>query len=553
MKPKDKSKAKKKNPLSLNQKSNTKDLYITYLGKPFTSKKLDGLNAIDCEEDISQIIPGEQHVFLVSRENKIFGLGDNAFGQLAQSTSGYIASPLDLNLADKINISNIYTGPNFAYAFSSKYEVYSWGSNCKGQLGQNHFVDTAVPAKVKTLSHPGKVGGKNQFSECVLNTNEIVVDVSCGALHVLAVTNHNRMFSVGFGETFALGHGNPRTCSVFQEIGYFAEVTHKIDKILCGVSHSACLINGQIYVWGTLGLSKNLLHKQPNTLVIKDDIADFALGDLLTVVLTSKGEVYTVGENIDFQLGYQGKNSYTLEKVKIPYKIEYVSCGMNHVLVISKSSIFAWGSNKFGQINPNSPEKVFENLEELSWLGESVPLNIICGFSQTYIISKQRVKAPKDLMTNPQNLRELKKDTEELKRKLLRLKKENDILKNEIKELYSTLSNMDKSENRMAECDKVITKYKAELRKNRTLQPNYEVDFNELKFGDKLSEGAFGIIYKGMWRELKVAIKTLKQKYLKEETIKDFLSRLKRRMRSNRIIKTSQHSYVSRQLHQKSV
>lgn len=534
MKGKTSTKNKKQVSLMLNKKETPKDIYLTYLGKPFTSQKIDGLNVIDCEEDISQIVPGENHVFLITKDNHIYGTGDNSFGQLAQTNFKDLINPINLHLTEKLSISNIYTGSNFAFAVTGggKYEVYSWGSNCKGQLGQKHFIDIAVPTKVKTICHSTRASasGNKNFSECVLNTNEIIVDISCGALHTVAVTNHNRMFSCGYGETFALGHGNPRTYNVFQEISYFSDLTHKVEKILCGVSHSACLINGQLYVWGTLGLSKNLLHKKPNLLAINDDIVDFCLGDLLTVVLTSKGEVYTVGENIDFQLGYRAQNSYTLEKVKLNYKIEYISCGMNHVLVISKSKIFAWGSNKYGQINPNSPEKFFENLEELDWLGESIPLNIICGFNQTYIISKAYINAPKNVFTNAENLRELKKDTEELKKKHLKLRKENEILRNEIKDLYSTLSNIDKSENKIDECDRVIMKYKAELRKNRTLQPNYEVDFNELKFGDKLSEGAFGIIYKGMWRELKVAIKTLKQKYLKEETIKDFLSKLIRRV-----------------------
>jgi hypothetical protein len=69
-----------------------------------------------------------------------------------------------------------------------------------------------------------------------------------------------------------------------------------------------------------------------------------------------------------------------------------------------------------------------------------------------------------------------------------------------------------------------MRKFKSELKKNRTLRPFFEIDFKELKINVKISEGAFGIIYKGRWRETTVAVKTLKQEYLKEETIKDFLS-----------------------------
>lgn len=508
----------------------TQDLHITFLGKSYTSKQNDGLSTLDPDEEIQQIVPGENHLFLISKDSKILGVGDNNFGQLAQPNFKDVKTPLNLLLKEKISISNIFSGANYAFGVTNKYEVYSWGSNCKGQLGQNHFMDVAVPTKVSTLSHSQRKSNSimQTFSECLLNLNEIVVDISCGALHTLAVTNHNRVFSCGYGENFALGHGNSRTYNIFQEVTYFSEVTHKVDKICCGVTHSACLINGQLYVWGTLGLSKFLLHKKPNAVVINEDIRDFVLGDMLTVMLTSNGEVYTIGENIDFQLGYRNNSTFTPIKVKLPYKIEYISCGLNHVLVISKSKILAWGSNRYGQIKPNSNEKVFENLEELDWLGESVPMNIVCGYFHTYIISKTKVTAPKSIIDNEKHLVELKKEIELFKMRHQKLKKENDKLTDEIKTLYSTLSNLDKTDDKIDTNDDIIKKFKSELRKNRTLMPNYEVDYKELKFGDKLSEGAFGIIYKGMWKELKVAIKTLKPKYLKEETIKDFLSKLKR-------------------------
>ena len=517
---------------SHDKKSQAKDLYVSYLGKPYTEKRLDGLNLLDPDEDIQQIIAGENHLFMISKDNKIYGVGNNNFGQLAQPNFKAVKTPLNLLLREKISISNIYTGANFAFAITIKYETYSWGSNCKGQLGQNHFMDVAVPTKVSTLSHCQRKGNSlmQTFSECILNLNEIVVEVACGALHTIVLTNQNRIFSAGYGENFALGHGNSRTYNVFQEVTYFSEVTHNIEKIGAGVTHSACLINGQLYAWGTLGLSKFLLHKKPNAVVINEEIMDFVLGDMLTVMLTSNGEIYTMGENIDFQLGYRNNNTFTPVKVKLPYKIEYVSCGLNHVLVISKSKILAWGSNRHGQIKPNSTEKVFENLEELDWLGEAVPLNIVCGYFQTYIISKSRLTAPKTIMDNEKHLVELKKEIELFKMRHEKLKKENDKLTDEIKTLYSTLSNLDRTDDKLDSNDAVIKKYKSELRKNRTLLPNYEVDYKELKFGDKLSEGAFGIIYKGMWKELKVAIKTLKPKYLKEETIKDFLSKIIRRM-----------------------
>lgn len=67
--------------------------------------------------------------------------------------------------------------------------------------------------------------------------------------------------------------------------------------------------------------------------------------------------------------------------------------------------------------------------------------------------------------------------------------------------------------------------FKKKLKIDRTLKPCYEIDYNELKIEGRISEGGFGIIYKARWRETVVAVKELKPDLMREETIKDFLSK----------------------------
>ena len=69
-----------------------------------------------------------------------------------------------------------------------------------------------------------------------------------------------------------------------------------------------------------------------------------------------------------------------------------------------------------------------------------------------------------------------------------------------------------------------MIKFKKSLKRNRTLKPCFEVAYDELKFEKEIAQGAFGQIFRGKWRETTVAIKLLKKKLMKEETIKDFLN-----------------------------
>ena len=66
--------------------------------------------------------------------------------------------------------------------------------------------------------------------------------------------------------------------------------------------------------------------------------------------------------------------------------------------------------------------------------------------------------------------------------------------------------------------------FKKKLKIDRTLKPDFEIDFNELAIERRIGEGGFGIIYKARWRESTIAVKVLKPDLMREETIKDFLS-----------------------------
>lgn len=210
-------------------------------------------------------------------------------------------------------------------------EVFSWGLNLKGQLGHGHYEPVASAAQLRYLSSPSTEGKSPRISrrskeladDIKLSVGERIVDVACGALHSLLLTSKGRVFSCGFGETCALGHPNRENLSTFTEVNAFSSAeffNDKIEKIAAGVSHSACIASGKLFIWGLWGSGKNMIYQSPKNVVITqaqsfaelsastrldtiENVKQIGLGDLLTVVLTSKGNVYTLGDNILGQLG----------------------------------------------------------------------------------------------------------------------------------------------------------------------------------------------------------------------------------------------------------
>jgi len=65
------------------------------------------------------------------------------------------------------------------------------------------------------------------------------------------------------------------------------------------------------------------------------------------------------------------------------------------------------------------------------------------------------------------------------------------------------------------------------FQKHRALQDKFEIDFNELECKDELGKGAYGVIYRAIWRNTEVAVKKLQSSTLSVDQMKDFQSEVK--------------------------
>ena len=90
----------------------------------------------------------------------------------------------------------------------------------------------------------------------LLTNGEFVQEIVCGTLHVMVLSNKGRMFSCGFGETYALGHGTKQSYNYFKELESMTDIFRiienkiQIEKLQCGTAHSGILISKQLFLWG---------------------------------------------------------------------------------------------------------------------------------------------------------------------------------------------------------------------------------------------------------------------------------------------------------------
>lgn len=185
---------------------------------------------------VKDVACGQQHCLALDEEQKLWSWGLGVFGQLGHSSlrdesvprkivSFSIASieaPIDdgdephpdaqlpaevKSASDLICISQIACGSHHTLALDTEGRIWSWGSSEYGQQGgAKNYEDLGARGQSKEQHFyysiprllPSTFAGKRPIS------------ISCGNLHNIAITDDGCMWTWGWGQTGALGHGNRR-------------------------------------------------------------------------------------------------------------------------------------------------------------------------------------------------------------------------------------------------------------------------------------------------------------------------------------------------------
>ncbi|CAM9836171.1 unnamed protein product [Chrysoparadoxa australica] len=219
-----------------------------------------------------QIGCGALHTAALTESGEVWACGTGEYGRLAsgQALSG---DQLNLEPVDGLDgkvIKSISVGNAFTLALSEEGELYCWGRNDTGQLGQGGglsmdvycFEDLPVPVldsmdgeiivdmsaghgHAAAVTNDGKLfmWGMKRYLEpeymSVLEGKK-VTGVACGDKITAALTDEGEVYTFGPGKFGSLGHGNtstevqPKLVEALQGL--------KVVKIACGDKHVAALV-----------------------------------------------------------------------------------------------------------------------------------------------------------------------------------------------------------------------------------------------------------------------------------------------------------------------
>ncbi|KAK6487232.1 E3 ubiquitin-protein ligase HERC2 isoform X2 [Huso huso] len=331
-----------------------------------------------------QLIGGEQTLFAVTADGKLYATGYGAGGRLGIGGTESVSTPTLLESIQHVFIKKVAvnSGGKHCLALSSEGEVYSWGEAEDGKLGHGNRSPCDRPRVIESMRgiEVIDVAAGGAHSACITATGELytwgkgrygrlghgdsedqlkpkpvealqghrVVHVACGSgdAQTLCLTDDDTVWSWGDGDYGKLGRGGSDGCKVPMKIDSLTGVG--VVKVECGSQFSVALAkSGAVYTWGK-GDYHRLGHgsddhvrrpRQVQGLQGKKVIA-IATGSLHCVCCTEDGEVYTWGDNDEGQLGDGTTNAIQRPRLVAALQgkmINRVACGSAHTLAWSTS------------------------------------------------------------------------------------------------------------------------------------------------------------------------------------------------------------------------
>ena len=297
-----------------------------------------------------QVAAGDNFILALRANGDLYAWGDNTYGQLGLGL-GRVGSvdykpqrvivtipQYDINgdyigESDPVKFTKIAAGADFSMAIDSDGNLYTWGRNDRGQIGDG--TDTSkdisssayatVGNKEKLVPSPQKV---TSFTDYGVKMQEVSAGGSAGHSYAMALTNT--------GDVFAWGHNS----------------THQVDN------SSNAIVSTPSYVPVT----------RMTSIAAGNGIVDSTTGDdvATSYAVQEMGRVLVWGNNaygeagLGNTTGLAGKQ-WIVDDIQIPERALEVKAGAGNAFVMTENTsgtdykYYGWGVNDHAQLSHNSP------------------------------------------------------------------------------------------------------------------------------------------------------------------------------------------------------
>ena len=271
-----------------------------------------------------QVSVGEHYMIALDNEGNIWSWGNNREGQLGNGSKGENVL-VPTKITNGIKYTQISAGDKHSLALDNEGNIWSWGYNYDGELGNGSSGANA------NILVPTKIANGVKYTQ-----------ISVGPRYSLAVDNEGNIWSWGYNSDGQLGNGES---GYDKDILIPTKITNetKYQQISAGNEHSLALDNeGNIWSWGSnsegqlgngkSGYSENVLI--PTKITNGTKYTSIVAGNYTTLALDNDGNLWICGRNYDGVLGIgMGENICVLQKLDLETKFKGVATHRTSYLI----------------------------------------------------------------------------------------------------------------------------------------------------------------------------------------------------------------------------
>lgn len=268
-------------------------------------------------------------------QGQLLSWGSNTNSQLGDGLYQSRTSPKPLTKQwSKINVYNNDSLNYSALAIDTSGELYGWGQNLNGVVGNGSTTVVYTPQRIGT------------------NSNWTVIALGNDASY--AINSLGELYGWGSNTYGQLGPGVGSYSYTPVRIGTASNWT----KVVTGESWAAAINSaGELYTWGrnwngSLGTGSTTGGSTINRIGTSLSWSDIGAGYGHLIAITHTGEMHGCGTNSSGQLG-DGTTTNKLSLTRIGNLSNWsrVECGHFHNLAINtQDQLYAWGDNSNGQL-----------------------------------------------------------------------------------------------------------------------------------------------------------------------------------------------------------
>jgi alpha-tubulin suppressor-like RCC1 family protein len=334
------------------------------------------------------IAANEYDSMAIGSDDQLYAWGQNADGQLGDGTQNPHDVPEVITLGPGVSPTSISAGVSDSLAIGSNGDLYAWGDNFYGQLGDGTTTDRSSPELI-TLA-PGVSA----------------TAVAAGAGDSFAVGSNGDLYAWGLNNSGQLGDGTttdhltPEVTTLAPGVSPIAVAAGSAESPTLGADGYTLAIgsDGKLYAWGDntygeLGDGTTTARSSPESISLGGTVSPTSItaGGGQSLVIGSDGKLYGWGYNSFGQLG-DGNNANVSapEVISLAPGVEAtaVSASVLHTLAIgSDGNLYAFGSGNQGQLGNGCTCSNSNDTPEVITLGPGVsPTAVATGNFDTLAI-----------------------------------------------------------------------------------------------------------------------------------------------------------------------